>query len=451
MNLKNWLFSKNKDSGIASAGINETVKNYYLNEIAEWRDIYCGGGEWRFTRKGGIHGGIRRMNASNAAKSLCAELSALCFAEQAEIKTGNENTENYLREVLDDNSFWTCFPLFLEKMFALGGGVIKTYHSGGKVKLDYIDAEHFLPVQYDEKRIYSGIIISETQKENASFILAEYHEKTADSYVITNRLYKSAQNSLRYNKAELSEIYPKLAPRTEIKGADNPMFSYFRPACANAHNNSPFGVSVFAGCTDTLKSLDVVFDSLEREFVLGKKRIIVPVSAIKGNYDENGKLQRYFDTNDEVFQALSADDSEELKITDNSAQLRVTEHREAIEQLLDLLCMQTGLSAGALSYRGEAAKTAAEIIARENKTHRTKTAHRQLIRESMIIMIKNILMLGASLGKISQSDYENSGAEVVFADGIASDNNSKIDNALKLFSAGIIDREQALSAIYNTD
>ena len=96
-----------------------------------------------------------------------------------------------------------------------------------------------------------------------------------------------------------------------------------------------------------------MFDSLSREFVLGKKRIIVPAYAVRGEWDAAGNKKHYFDVNDEVFQAMSTSDAEELKITDNTGELRVTEHVQALGELLDLLCMQAGLSEGALSFKDD--------------------------------------------------------------------------------------------------
>ena len=50
-----------------------------------------------------------------------------------------------------------------------------------------------------------------------------------------------------------------------------PVFAYFRPFVSNNSDyDVPLGMSVYANCTDTLRALDTVFDSFQREFVLGK-------------------------------------------------------------------------------------------------------------------------------------------------------------------------------------
>ena len=96
---------------------------FYSDRLARWDEIYRGGGEWRWTRRGGIKGGTRRVAALNAAKAVCAELSRLCFSEGTELISADGETEGFLKKVLAENGFYERFPDFLEKVFALGGGV----------------------------------------------------------------------------------------------------------------------------------------------------------------------------------------------------------------------------------------------------------------------------------------------------------------------------------------
>lgn len=443
MNIRTWLQGLSSKGKAQPVPMSEELKSYFLTGVDMWKSVYGGGGDWRYARKGGLNGGYRRVKSLGAAKALCSELAALCFSQQMELKLTDPQAQSFVEQTLQQNNFWQCFPLFLEKVFALGSGVIKVYPEKGQVKLDYVQADAFIPTQYDEKGVYGGVAVSLCCDGSDRYLLAERHEKTSGGYRVTNSLYKKRGGG-DFKEVPLSELFPDLQEQTDIDGLTKPLFVYFRPAVAG---DDMLGVSVFSGAIDTLEALDTVFDSLEREFILGKKRIIVPTSALKGEYGPDGKLHKYFDTEDEVFQAFSADDKEELKIIDNSGELRVDEHIAALEQLLDLLCMQVGLSAGSLSYHSTTAKTATEVISRNDKTHRTKTAHQQLIREGLIDMVKNILLLGALEGAISP-ELAKLEPTVLFSDSVSRDNASKIDNALKLLDAGLIDKNRALGEIY---
>lgn len=433
MGIRNLLLGRHADkSSIRLAG--------HLSEIQRWSDIYNGGGEWRYTRKGGINGGTRRVASLGAARALCAELSKLCFTEGSAVCSSDPETESFVRGVLEKNRFTERFPAFLERVFALGGGVIKVYWDDG-VRLDFIAADSFIPTQWDSRSIKGGAFASKITEGGKGYILAETQQTENGTLVIENRLYTDNGAS-----AKLADVFPQLKEKSRIQGLDRPLFVYFAAGTGSNADCALLGNSVFAGAEDTLKSIDIVFDSLIREFILGKKRIIVPYYAVRGEYDENGDIRRYFDVNDEVFQAMSVSDSEDLKISDNTAQLRVTEHTEALASLLDMLCMQAGLSEGALSYKEGSIRTATEVVSRNSRTFRTQAHYRGLISEGLSDVMQLICILGKMTGQLSDAACEK--ASVVFADGAAEDDGTRIERALKLYNAGIISRTRAISQIY---
>ena len=370
---------------------------------------------------------------------MCSQLARLCFSEGTTLISADGETQSLLQKVFRENSFEQRFPDFLEKVFALGGGVIKVYWDGG-IKLDFVTADCFAPTAWDSRGIYGGAFGSRVFRNGKSFFLAETQELSADGLVIENKLFTDDGRA-----AKLSDAFDNLAEKSVLSGAKRPLFVYFR--AAGGRGKCPvLGSSVFAGAEDTLKALDIVFDSLNREFVLGKKRIIVPYYAVRGEYDENGEIKKYFDANDEVFQALSTTDNEELNIVDNTQTLRVEEHTEAISALLDLLCMQAGLSEGAICFSDGTLKTAAEVVSRNSRTYRTQSLYRRLIADGLSQLAESICMLAKMAGLLSEQASES--AEVAFTDGVSEDEGTRTDRAIKLYTAGLIGKERALSQIY---
>lgn len=438
MDLKGLLFGKRsfEKSAVLSA-----VSASSSSDIAAWLDIYNGGGEWRYTRKGGMNGGIRKVASSGAAKALCAELSRLCFTEGTELVCADRETQKFLEKTLDDNGFYERFPDFLEKAFALGGGVIKVYRDNSGVRLDFITADCFVPTKWDSRGFSGGAFGSSITENGKAYVLAETQQITDSGLVIENRLLNENGRVL-----ELSELYPKMREKTVIKGLTKPLFVYFGTGSGKNRQCPPLGASVFADSVDVIKAIDTVFDSLTREFILGRKRIIVPSYAVRGEYDEKGELKRYFNVNDEVFEAFSTSDTDELKITDNTATLRVTEHIEALSELLDLLCMQAGLSEGALSFKSGTLRTATEVVSRNSRTYRTACFYRKLIAKGLARVAENICILGKMSGELSQNACET--AAIRFADGVCEDENTKTDRIQKLYSCGLISKARAISEIY---
>ncbi|MDF2513726.1 MAG: putative portal protein [Herbinix sp.] len=452
--------------GAKSAFQNRSIPDYddfYSNSIGLWKRIWQGNPPWRTVKRTGLNPGKERlMDSLGAAKVLCNELANLTFSEQVDITVSDKDYDEYVQKVLQANGFWKNFSDLLELNFAIGGSVIKTYLENGNIKLDYVDADMFIPTRWDNRAIYDGIFISKTTKGKKYYTLFEWQyteiatNEDGTQYsriVIENHLFESDKKDEVGVEVALSVLYPTLQPVIYIDNVSDSIFSYMRPSVANnIDTNSPLGVSVFANALDTLKALDVAFDSFNREFVLGRKRIIVPVSAIRAVPDpENpGHMVRYFDAEDEVYQAMRKDETEELKIADNTMTLRVEEHVSAINALLNILCFQTGLSPGTLSFdAAQGLKTATEVISQNSKTYRTKQSHQNLIKETLEDTVKSIIILGIAIGDLkSVKDYE---VTIGFDDSIIIDENAIIDNNIKLVGAGLKSKLKAIMQIQKCD
>lgn len=428
-------------------GVSVSGSAYYSGCISKWRDVYENRPEWKTTKKGGLFSrGDRPLLRLNMAKVLCDSLSALTFAEQCEIALDNEDYQKYIDNALNANGFWKQLPELLCSAFALGGCVLKCYLEGGEPKIDYIIADRFVPVKWDGRGISAGIFISTTSHGNNFFHLLEYNGGGKSRF----KLFKSTDENILGSEVELSALYPELKPVVEYSGSI-PMFAYFKPFVSNNEEyDTPLGMSVYANSLDTLKSLDTIFDSFMREFVLGKKRIIVPSSCIRTVVDPNsGEQLRYFDSDDEAFVALKNEDEKDVKITDNTAELRVEQHVSAINAYLNILCMQTGLSAGTFSFDvQQGMKTATEIISQESKTARTVKNHKNLLTEAIEGVVHALIVLGRMSGALHEQAYT---VTVGWHDNIIVDENTLIDNTIKLYSAGLISREKAIMDIYKCD
>lgn len=438
-------------------------EGYYSEFIETWKQIYKGFPEWRKTTKTGLNPKKERQRDTlNTAKVLCNELSILTFSEQVDITVSDKEYHEYVQNALQDNGFWKNFPDLLELDYAIGGCVLKTYLDDSKVKLDFVDGDMFIPTSWDNRRIHDGVFVSKTVKGKKYYTLFEWQYKEivtgedgvqSERITIENHLFMSDNKEEVGVEVSLETLYPKLEVFTYINNVSDSLFSYMRPAVANnIDTDSPLGISVYANALDTLKALDIAFDSFNREFILGRKRIIVPVSAIRSVNDPEhpGKMVRYFDADDEVYQAMKNENQEEIKITDNTMTLRIDDHVKAINALLNILCFQTGLSPGTLSFdAAQGLKTATEVISQNSRTYRTKQAHQNLIKEAIEDTVKNIITLGIAIGDIKAvKEYE---VTIGFDDSIIVDENAIIDNNIKLVGARLKSRLKAIMQIQKCD
>lgn len=424
------------------------IENYFIGNIQHWKNIYENNPEWHSAKKTGLYAkGERELSRLNVAKVLADEFTAFTFSEQVEISIGDEKIKSYVTNCLEKSGFWSNIIKILSHAYALGGCAIKLFVHDGMIDIDYIHADRFIPVEWNGKIITAAIIVSKITRNNKHYTLFEYYKLGK----VTYRLYRSDSAATLGVKAELSELYEQL-PETVDYGSDIPVFVYFRPAVSNnAEYDVPLGMSVYANAIDTLKALDVAFDSFSREVVLGKKRIIVPSQATTQYYDSKAESwMNAFDSDDEAYVVFNSDDAEELKITDNTLALRVQEHVDAINALLNILCFQTGLSAGTLSFDAvHGLKTATEVISQESKTQRTVKNNKNLFTEALEELIYAVIALGRYLNHLPEGEIPE--ITIGWNDNIIIDDNTLIENTIKLYTAGLIDRVTAIMRVNKCD
>lgn len=421
----------------------------HYSRMYVWRETYRGFPKWRQVKRSGLYkSGKRNMNLLNTAVYLCDELSRLCFAEQVEIACEIEEYKEYIDSIIEENGFWKHVPEMLSRAFAEGGCVLREYIKDDRIAVNYISAADFLPLVWDNRRITSAVFRSNIYRNGWFYTVFEKQTAENGRTAIETFLFKSKSKDTIGQRCSLDEVFEGIEEVTEL---DVPlMFQYFKPDTANNFETGvPLGISVYANSLDTLKALDVAFDSFAREFILGKKRIIVPSSCIQTVVDaQTGEQCKYFDADDEAYVALKCDEEQELKITDNTVELRVEEHTRSINALLDLLCFQTGLSAGTLSFNGEGLKTATEVISQESKTARSIKGHKNQLVEFFEDFCHAVIRLGVMLGELKDTEYTLS---VSFKDNVIIDENTLIDNNIKLVQAGLQSKADALMEIFKCD
>lgn len=432
--------SENAAKAFPSAAVSNAEE--YYSHISHWKNIYSGNPPWKTVE---AYRGKEKRNRTRclmgAAKMLCDNLSDLTFAEQCEITVDDVAGESFLLETLENNSFWQRLPELLSSAFALGGCVLRAYADNGRIMIDFVRADEFMPTEWQGSHITAGIFQTLIRRGDYYYTLLTEQKKGS----VTNKLYRSSSPEFLGTECPVSEIYENLESDIKLTRSESPLFAYFSPAASNniLDNNVPLGISVFANAEDTLRELDIVFDSFGREFILGRKRIVVPATALRPSIDtETGLSTYYFDTDDEVFVGLDTEDCNNIKITDNSAELRVSEHITSINALLNILCAQTGLSSGSLSFEGgQAVKTATEVVSQESKTARTVRSNKNQLNETLEDLFNAVLELAISMGLLPPKNYK---ITIGWKDNVVIDDNTAIDNTVKLYSAGLLDLNSAV-------
>lgn len=438
-----------------------SIDDYFYEHITNWKQLYAGYFKDHHDYKGfNIDKGHydAQRHSLKMPKVVSEELATIIYNEKCQINVSQETSEEgstdklqeFIEDVLKRNKFNTKFPDFIEKMFALGGGVLKPYvNSNNELSIQFVTADAFLPISYTSTgEVKEGVFIAEIIKGDKKYTHLEWHMyDDAGVYTIKHELYKSDKSSSDIGvKVSITELYPDMTiDEFMFPGITRTLFVYLKPNISNNIDiSSPLGISIYANSLDTLKAIDIAFDSFIREFRLGKKRIMVPYQALRTITDpKTGRQSRYFDANDEVFQGFKSESPEQDKIADLSVELRVEEHVSAINAMLNLLSMQTGFSPGAFSFDGQSVKTATEVVSENSKTFRTKQAHEVVIEDALKHLIRSIIELADAFDIENYTDKEYE-VSIQFDDSIAQDRTADSAFYLSMVSGKLMSQKKAM-------
>ena len=382
----------------------------------------------------------------NMPKKVCEDFAKLLWSEKVQIKLDKKKNTEKLLNVLDskENNFKVNFPDFLERVFALGTGVTVEYKENNKTLIDYIDGDVVIPYKYTNSYINGLITVSRytkgTDLKKKYYTHITYHEfKVNESgkqqYTKLNEVYVSKNEMTLGKELNFNDEFPSVLEDEEFL-TDNPHFQVWSPVIANNFDtDSPMGISILANQIDKFKAIDTEYDSFNREFVTGKKRVLIDRTAVKKKteVDNNGNVNyvSYFDNNDEVYVAIAGMENQPIKEID--FKLRYQEHINSINSQLNYISAGVGLGQNYYNFNGQGVKTATEVVSENSDTYRTKKHHEIMVNDCLYDLVKAICELeGITYKSIN----------IVFDDSIIEDENALIQRGLELYQNKVISLEK---------
>lgn len=415
-----------------------TATDETYSHILEWLEWYQNDVE-KFHKYKVFNGVVTKEEERyklGMAKKVCEDWANLLLNEKVAIKAGNY--EKRLQEVLDNNNFLVRANQLIEMAFALGTGAIVEYLDGEEVMIDYIRADMIYPLSWDNGDITECAFGSVRVIDGKEVLYLQIHrlgkadnEEDSEHYYIENK-YIDRKESKELDPPE--GVIP-LVPT----GYDKPLFQIITPnICNNIDLDSPLGVSVFANAIDQLKGCDLVYDSYMNEFVLGRKRILVPISFAKMQMEKDGVAAPAFDASDTVYYQMPGDRDSNLKLTEVDMSIRANEHELAIQRSLDVLALKTGLGTGRYQFDSSGVKTATEVISDKSDLYQNRQKNAIIVNAALINMVEAIAFLDV------EKEVEVS---IDFDDSIIEDTNTTIDKNIKLVQGGLRSKLTAIMEI----
>lgn len=400
----------------------------------------------------------RDFNHLPVGRTAAKKIASLVFNEQAEIKLDDEQADKFIKTQLQNDRFTKNFERYLESCLALGGLAMRPYVDDDRVRVSFIQAPVFLPLQSNTQDVSSAAIVTKTIKTEGNkqkyYTLIEFHEWSKDGYTITNELYKSDNQNVVGSRVLLSELYEDLEEVVELNGLSRPLFTYLKtPGMNNKDINSPLGLSIFDNAKTTIDFLNTTYDEFMWEVKMGQRRVAVPSQMIKTEYNQDGDnvvVKREFEAGHNVYEQFDSGDIDKgIGITDLTTPIRSDDYIKAINKGLSLFEMQIGVSAGMFSFDGKSMKTATEIVSENSDTYQMRNSIVSLVEQSLKELIISMLELAKAYKLYSGNIPEMDKISVNLDDGVFTDRNVELEYWIKVVNAGFGTDTMAIEKVLN--
>ena len=395
----------------------------------------------------------RKFNHLPLARTACKKLPSLVYNEQAEITVNNETINQFVNDVLLNDRFNKNFERYLESCLALGGMAMRPYFDGKTIKVAFIQAPVFLPLQSNIQDVSSAAIITKTVKSqgktNIYYTLVEFHEWNDEDLTITNELYKSNNSSTIGSQVLLSELYEDLEESIVIKGLTRPLFTYLKtPGMNNKDINSPLGLSIFDNAKTTIDFINRTYDEFMWEIKMGQRRVAVPegLTTMTVMTGTEFTTRRRFETDQNVYVQIGGG-LDESKIVDLTTPIRADDYIKAINKGLAMFEMQVGVSGGMFSFDGKTMKTATEVVSENSDTFQLRNSIVSLVEHSIKELVVSICELGKAHGIYHGEIPKLEDISVNLDDGVFTDRNAELDYWVKALASGIVSKQYAISKV----
>ncbi len=377
---------------------------------------------------------LRRTRKSLCmAKRICEDWADLLFNEKVGVTTETRSAQEKLEKVFDENNFKVSANRLVELAFALGTAAFVEHKTKDSVLIDYVKADMIYPLSFANGVIKECAFASRMMIYGEMHTYLNIHVLEDGKYVVINKLICERTKK----SAPLPDgICEKFYTNSHI-----PLFQILSPNIANNVNiDSPLGISVFANAIDILEGIDLVYDSYQNEYRLGKKRIVVPLSMAKIEMEQQGEILPVFDDNDTEFYAFSGADPDSFSINEINMELRADAHETGLQRNIDMLSDLCGFGSGKYTYQAGKLKTATQIVSEQSDLFRNLKKHEILAEKVIKDLVRAVLYL---LGEDCEQEII-----VNFDDSIIEDTETTVQRALAEKQANIIDAAEYLCRVY---
>lgn len=405
------------------------------SEMAEalelWRRMYINDSPW--------------LNSDTKSLNLAAAIAgevARAVTIESDVEMSGGPRADYLYGQFD--------PLFdgirprLEYGMAIGGVVFKPYVNGDRVSVDFVYADQFYPISFDDSGRIVDCVFADTKTiTNAYYTRLERHRLTPEGAEITNLAYRStSKNDLGQPvPLESVEAWASILPSAVITGVDRLLVGYYKPPIANNIDlASPLGVSVYARAVELIEQADKQWSDLLWEFDSGKRSLYVDELAFGRDANNKPILP-----NKRLYRTLKSGSPDGDMFKEWTPTLREQNIINGLDAILRKIEFTVGLAYGTISNPESVALTATEIVASKQRTAALVKDNQKALEDALEDLLYAMDVYATVYGLAPAGTYQ-----VVFTwdDSVVTDSNTQFAQDLQALSAGVMSKARFMERNY---
>lgn len=349
----------------------------------------------------------RRLKLPAAIAGEHARLTTLEMASKISAPTGNAARA----ELLDGVYQRTLKQLRkqIEYGLAKGGLIMKPYWDGETIRVDFVQADSFFPLAYDDSGgISSCCFINQLNRNGKLYTRFEMHDMQGDLLNIYNIAYQTGNDENLGQEISLTEVqeWADILPYTQLENVTGPLYGYFKVPVANIVDSaSPLGASIYSKAEDLIQDAEDQYARILWEFKGSELAIDANASYLKRNSagkldlpEGKKRLYREYDV------AAGINDKPFFNVF--SPEIRDSSLFNGLNRILQRIEFNCSLAYGTLSDVQLVEKTAEEIKSSKQRTYSAITDNQDALAAALEDMVAAMDRLATLYKATPPGEYE---------------------------------------------
>lgn len=329
------------------------------------------------------------VRSCTPASMVCEDMAGLIYNERAGVSVPDDpDADAWLQQWLARTMWADRAPLAIERMCETGTAAW-ALHIRGVAEYGRSDSLEVVPVRYDARQIVplSWEVDSCT---DCAFVTDVWLRGERCTQVEVHRPQDGGDYEIMC--AFFGDDGRRIEPPGYLDGDRSvntrqkvPTFALIRLAKDNRiWEYSPMGVALFADAIGALETVDLAFDMVGNDLVLGRKMLALPESMMQR--DENGVLRLPMLEGQQFFLGLRDANvyDGKLGVFEYNPDLRADDDRQMLATALQMLGKRVGFGMKCYALDSQGGITTAKQVAADNaEMMRTVRRHEHLVRPAI--------------------------------------------------------------------